>query len=270
MNNIVLLTESLEYIESNLTSPIKTEDVAAACFCSKSTVEKLFKVLHISVRDYIIRRRMSLAAKEIAANPNISLIDLALKYGYSSHEAFTRAFKGVWHVSPSEYKKNPAKFELFPGFKVNPEFLEDDFMKTRRQIDISELYDLITERRGNYLIASDIKSLLPINNIAFEAGDIAIITAMERLDSVCGENDILFRVGGDEFVVLTASDDIKYVEKMMEDVMALNGKEFKYESMSIPLSLYCTCFKLEAKPIKYAELFSMVQKELDVAKKDCK
>lgn len=65
MQKIELLMTALEYMERHLRDEIKTEDVAAICFCSKSTLEKLFrKVFGISVHDYMIRRRMMLAAKK--------------------------------------------------------------------------------------------------------------------------------------------------------------------------------------------------------------
>ena len=64
MKHIELLANALTFIENNLTNPIKTEDIATACYCSKSTLEKMFQCSNgISIRDYIIRRRMTLAAK---------------------------------------------------------------------------------------------------------------------------------------------------------------------------------------------------------------
>ncbi|WP_022779614.1 AraC family transcriptional regulator [Butyrivibrio sp. AE3009] len=60
MENIQLLIEALEYIEDNLTEAIKTETIADHLHCSMSTIEKLFRYINnISIRDYIIRRRMS-------------------------------------------------------------------------------------------------------------------------------------------------------------------------------------------------------------------
>ena len=43
MKNIELLLAALEYIEAHLCDEIKTEDVAVICFCSKSTLEKIFR-----------------------------------------------------------------------------------------------------------------------------------------------------------------------------------------------------------------------------------
>jgi len=146
------ITGALLFIEENITEPIKTEDIAQALFCSKSTIEKLFKyVMNLSIRDYIIRRRMSLAAREIGTvSGEKSMLDLAIKYGYGSNEAFTRAFKSVWHITPSEYKNNPARFELFPAFRLEPELMEDASMKSRKKVDISELYNFIRKNRLLY------------------------------------------------------------------------------------------------------------------------
>jgi len=127
MENLILITRALALIEENLTEDIKTVDIAKELYCSKSSIEKLFKyATNMSIRDYIIRRRMSRAAKDIVVFSDVSFLELAFKYGYGSNEAFTRAFKNVWHVTPSEYRKNPMHFELFPAFKLEPELMEDE------------------------------------------------------------------------------------------------------------------------------------------------
>ena len=114
MHNVELMMSSLEYIENHLKDDMKTEDVAKACFCSKSALEKLFRcVNHISVHDYLVRRRMMMAARRIAENPEVAILTVALEYGYGSHESFVRAFKQVWNCKPSEFRST--KFtELYP------------------------------------------------------------------------------------------------------------------------------------------------------------
>ena len=268
MENLLLLAEALEFIEENLTENIKTEDIAAKLFCSKSKLEKLFKyVTRISIRNYMIRRRMSLAAKEISRSKgDISLLDLALKYGYGSNEAFSRAFRMVWKVTPSEYKNNPKRFELFPAFRFEPELMEDINMLGRKKVDISELYDLIKERKDCYFVGVDIKSLIPINEISIEAGDIAIMTAMSRLEEAVGADDVVFRIGGDGFVALTNSKEQEYAKTIVDRVLAKNGETIEWNGHKIPLSLYATCYRIEKSNIRYAELFSEMQNRLDVVK----
>ena len=69
MHNMDLLVLGLEYIEEHIKDDIKTQDIALACHCSKSTLEKLFQCVNgISVHSYIVRRRMMLAAAQESIN----------------------------------------------------------------------------------------------------------------------------------------------------------------------------------------------------------
>ena len=107
MRRVELLLTSLEYIEGHLRDDIRTEDVAAACFCSKSTLEKMFRCVNwISVHDYIVRRRMMQAARLLAGSPERTILDIALEYGYSTHESFARAFKQVWNCKTLRISEN--------------------------------------------------------------------------------------------------------------------------------------------------------------------
>ena len=40
------------------------------------------------------------------------ILEIALKYGFSSHEAFTRAFKEAYGMTPSEYRRKPVPVKL--------------------------------------------------------------------------------------------------------------------------------------------------------------
>ena len=264
MENIQLLIEALAFIEDNLTEPIRTETIADHLYCSKSTIEKLFRYINnISIRDYIIRRRMSKASREIVRNPERSLLDIGLEYGYGSHEAFTRAFYSVWQVSPSEFRKNPSAFELFPGYRIDRELMEEKTMTDRKKVDISELYDCIRDRKGCYLVLGDIKSLIPINEISLKAGDLAIITAMKRMEQAAGDEDIVFRIGGDEFVILTNSSDENYARGVCEEIIGHNEEPISWEGKEIPLSLYVKVVRYEGgTALRYAEFFAMLQNEL--------
>ena len=266
MSQIELLANALDYIENNLNNDIKTSDSAEACFCSKSTLEKLFRCINnISVRDYIIRRRMTKAAQVISSNPNEKLLEIALQFGYNSNESFTRAFEQVWNCKPSEYRKTPRYFELFPRL-ICPLEYGDDYMNKRKNVDISELYDLFIERNNCYFVCCDIKSLVPINEISFKAGDLAIIESLNRMNNAAGPEDIVFRIGGDEFALLTNSEDDLYAKEIAEKISAKNGETFTYEDREIPLKLHVGYLKLESENLRYAELFEKLHTSIKESK----
>ena len=267
MSRILLLATALEYVENNLTGDIKTEDVAQACYCSKSTLEKMFQnVNHISVRDYIIRRRMMKGARLLLDNQEQSILDIALSVGYGSNEAFARAFKQVWNCKPSEFRKNNKSYvELFPRL-CPPIESADEYLMGRRNVDISELYDLFVERKNCYFICCDIKHMIAINEISMKAGDMAILEAIRRMTEAAGDEDVVFRVGGDEFAMLTNSEDKAYAESVQEKITALNGNTYSVDGQEIPLTLYAGIMTLESKTIKYNEMFSKLHEVIRESK----
>lgn len=262
MNKLTLLAIALEYMEENLEEDIKTEDIAKACFCSKSTLEKLFQDMnHMSIHDYIVRRRMTKGARLLFEDSQASILDVALQVGYSSHEAFTRAFKQVWNCKPSQFRKQVHYTELCPKLCLPMEEW-DEYMKSRRQYDISELYDLFSARKNCYFVCCDIKCLMPINEISHKAGDLAILESLNRMNAAAGEADVVFRIGGDEFVLLTGSEDETYAEEVKEKILAENGKTFSFEGREIPLNLYGGVTKLNIERIKYDDVFCKLHKAI--------
>ena len=116
------------------------------------------------------------------------------------------------------------------------------------------------------MIGCDVKSLQPINDISQKAGDLAIIESMSRLERVAGEEDFVFRIGGDEFCILTNSEDEAYAKGLADKIRSFNGQPFDYEKQQIPLSLHVAVVKYSGKIMRYNDLFS----ELHVSIRDCK
>ena len=264
VGKLEVLMEALDYIEAHLKEEIRTEQVAEACFCSKSGLEKLFRnVNHLSVHDYVVRRRMSLAARELLTDPGARLIDLAVAYGYGSHEAFARAFRQAWGVAPSEFRREKRCSELFPRLTVPP---EEERIMGKKHVDITELYDLFRQRQNCWFICCDIQYMLQINEISRKAGDVAIVESLRRLSDAAGEEDVVFRIGGDEFALLTASPDRAYAEGVMNRILARNGERFHWEDRDIPLSLYSSLVRWDERTPSYNELFSGLQATIDRSK----
>ena len=81
------------------------------------TTRKFREISGMSFRDYLRNRKLAFALKEVRDSEK-SLLEIALDYGFSSHEAFTRAFKGTYGVTPSAYRKAPRPVVL--RTKINP------------------------------------------------------------------------------------------------------------------------------------------------------
>ena len=96
--------------------------------------------------------------------------------------------------------------------------------------------------------------------------NIAILTALKRLEAACGDDDIVFRIGGDEFVALTNSENKDYTDKIVNEILSHNGEPFNYQEKEIPLTLYVTSYKIEEKTLRYSELFTTMQRKLDCIK----
>ncbi|WP_253298863.1 AraC family transcriptional regulator [Paenibacillus barcinonensis] len=109
-----LLSQSIDYVEQHLHLPIEIEDIAKAAMSSKYHFQRMFHaVTGVTVTQYVRNRRLTLAAQELAGT-NSKVIDVALKYGYDSPAAFTKAFQRIHGVTPLEAKKMNVKLKAFP------------------------------------------------------------------------------------------------------------------------------------------------------------
>lgn len=74
---------------------------------SESYTSRMFRqIAGMRLRDYLRDRRLAFALKEVR-DGSCSILEIALRSGFSSHEAFTRAFTRAYGVSPRAYRKNP-------------------------------------------------------------------------------------------------------------------------------------------------------------------
>lgn len=72
---------------------------------------KFAEISGMQFRDYLRYRKLAFALKEVRDTEK-GILDIALSYGFSSHEAFTRAFKEAYGITPSEYRRNPIPLVL--------------------------------------------------------------------------------------------------------------------------------------------------------------
>lgn len=75
------------------------------------TSKKFKEISGMQFRDYLRNRKLAFALKEIR-DTNRGILDIALDYGFSSHEAFTRSFKSAYGIAPSKYRQKPVPVVL--------------------------------------------------------------------------------------------------------------------------------------------------------------
>ncbi|WP_408020156.1 helix-turn-helix domain-containing protein [Sporosarcina sp. USHLN248] len=99
------IQRAVEWIEENLDKEIQLTDVANFSGYSKYHFHRLFQsVLNMTVDQYIRTRRLA-AAAVLLLHSNERIIDIAFHALFNSQEAFSRAFKKAYHLSPGEYRR---------------------------------------------------------------------------------------------------------------------------------------------------------------------
>ncbi|TCR62756.1 AraC family transcriptional regulator [Bosea sp. BK604] len=91
-------------IESRFASDISLDEIAAVSGVSRFHLSRAFGVAtgH-SIMRYVRARRLSEAARQLADGaPDI--LSVALDWGYGSHEAFTRAFREQFGITPEQLR----------------------------------------------------------------------------------------------------------------------------------------------------------------------
>lgn len=68
----------------------------------------------MTLNEYVRRRRLTLAAQDLRRG-RMPVIDLAMKYGYDSAAAFSRAFARQHGIAPSVYGKYGGSLKVYPG-----------------------------------------------------------------------------------------------------------------------------------------------------------
>ncbi|MBM0234013.1 AraC family transcriptional regulator [Micromonospora sp. STR1_7] len=108
------LNEAMAYIERHLDQRIEVADLARIALTSEYHFRRLFSALAgIPLSEYIRRRRLTVAGADVLAGER-TLLDIAVRYGYGSAEAFARAFHAVHDVGPGEARRTGAALRAQP------------------------------------------------------------------------------------------------------------------------------------------------------------
>ncbi|MFF2924112.1 GyrI-like domain-containing protein [Streptomyces celluloflavus] len=108
------LNQAMEHIERHLDQRIEVAELARIAVTSEYHLRRLFSALAgIPLSEYIRRRRLTVAGAEVLAGER-TLLDVAVRYGYGSGEAFARAFRALHEVGPGEARRTGAALRSQP------------------------------------------------------------------------------------------------------------------------------------------------------------
>jgi AraC family transcriptional regulator len=125
------MNRAMEYIEKNLCEEISYDEIARLANCSVYHLQRMFPyITGVALSEYIRRRRLTLAAGELLTT-DIKIIDLAMKYGYDSPEAFSRAFKKLHGVAPIAARSIGATLKAYPPMSFHISIKGDTEMNYR-------------------------------------------------------------------------------------------------------------------------------------------
>ncbi|MBP9682169.1 MAG: AraC family transcriptional regulator [Bacteriovorax sp.] len=100
--------KACDYISENLEDDLSLEMLSQVIEISKFHFHRLFAVhTGINVYNYILLQRLKRASYQLVFNKDIKIIDIAINAKFDSPEAFSRAFKKKFNVTPSEFRKKP-------------------------------------------------------------------------------------------------------------------------------------------------------------------
>lgn len=238
---MAIIKKAIEYIESHIETNISVIDVCDNTHYSKWEFQRVFRAFTgDSVGGYLRARRLTLAAETLMNDSEKRILDVAIESNFGSQEAFARAFKTQFTVSPTEIR---AHSNLYRKFKkprlteISLQHLNKHIVKEPLIIDFPARHfvGMTTQMKTHLSADSDFVTLAPQLWMQFN----------QR------RKEISARIKGDSFGFAISQDG-----DMNEDYLKYMASVQVADSREIPRDMEL----LSLKPMTYA-LFENVGHE---------
>jgi AraC-like DNA-binding protein/predicted transcriptional regulator YdeE len=189
------------------------------------TTRRFKEISGMLLGDYIRLRKLAFALIEVRDSKN-KFLDIAVKHGFGSHEAFTRAFKTAYGITPKNYRKNPLPVVLRTKISVFDRYFfglgEIGMIKSTEDVKV-------------YFITMPAHKFLHIKNYEsngyFDFWEKQDKFPGQDCDTICG---LLDSIKGK----LDGKDDIigKYSGQIMAYIYEDNGKKAEAYGIRLPVN----------------------------------
>ncbi|MEV8359600.1 AraC family transcriptional regulator [Microbacterium sp. 67-17] len=127
---IAELNRLIDVIDDDLSEDLDIGALAREAGVTEYHLRRMFSSLvGMPLSEYIRRRRMTVAAAAVVAGD--PLLDIAVRFGYGSTEAFGRAFRAVHGSSPAEVRVNGGPLRTQPKLRLRLTVEGNTTMDTR-------------------------------------------------------------------------------------------------------------------------------------------
>lgn len=232
---------SIEYIEKRLVEPIKLEQVASeACMCL-SSYYALFKALtHFTLKEYIRKRRLTEAASELVYSKQ-TVLEIALKYQYETYEAFSRAFKLMYGLSPTLYRKTGIFVAAYPRLKIIHIDESEGIKLMSYEMNKEHIIEDIERVQTGFIMDVDVDHFISVNeNYGRDGGDKVLVEVPRRIKKLLKSKAIeseVMRFGGDEFIIVFNQMTKSEIEALAEEILAQFATPILYKTDEIKITV---------------------------------
>ena len=232
------IQQMIDWIEGKLQGEFSLDELAnymgySPYYCSF----KFHQSTGISVRRYILLRRLYLSTGDLVMNRKI--IDIAVDYNYSSQEAYSRAFKSVFGVSPRDFQRHQMPVQSIAKLIIHPG-KDGDSMNTRRETEVAHLHseksELFDEDVLNILngevMYEEFKSKKLMGNSDYAPFNEAMCVH-ETTIPIFDSTFIEIRALGHHVSIES------YISKVMQPLKNLNQKNYNYIVLWFGEDMFC-------------------------------
>lgn len=108
------MNDTLDVLEANLREEIDPVTISRRMACPYAVFTRMFApLMGVSLAEYLRRRRLTCAAEDLCHTQQ-RIVDIAVRYGYDSADAFTAAFKRQHGVTPQEARAGEVSLCFYP------------------------------------------------------------------------------------------------------------------------------------------------------------